>query len=332
MGVARKWVFPIVRILIFAAIAIALVKLAFFAGVTQASDPTLPTGQISEPQTTVALGTITNDVKLKGTVSADAAVSIKATLAGEVKKVLVAQGQAVAVNTPVLTIRSDTMSQDGTPITKTVTVLAGSAGALSSFPVIVGQVVAVGDSLGQVAPPSFNVSATLSAEQQYRLLNQPTEAQVTITGGPAPFTCTGFTITTALAGAGSGSASGQPSDSGSSNGGTTVKCAVPADVKVFSGLAANLTISGGVADKVLVVPITAVEGTIQSGNVYTMAENGKPEKHPVTLGLSDGKNVEITGGVKEGDQILEFVPGAPAASGGDCKPMPDGSDFCQSSP
>ena len=331
MGVARKWVFPIIRMLIFAAVAVALVKLAFFSGATQQSDPTLPTAQITEPQTTVALGTITNDVTITGTVSADAAVPIKATLAGEVKKVLVAQGQAVDPKTPILTIRSETASPEGTMVTKTVTVLAGSAGILSSFPVIVGQLVAVGDAVGQVAPPSFNVSGTLSPEKQYRLLNQPTEAKVTITGGPAPFTCTGLTITTALAGANSGSANSGPaqtSSEGTPSSGTSVKCAVPADVKVFAGLAAKLTISGGTADNVLVVPITAVEGSTQSGEVYTMKEGGTPEKHAVTLGLSDGDKVQVTGGLKEGDRILQFVPGASATGGGDCQPAPDGSAVC----
>jgi macrolide-specific efflux system membrane fusion protein len=300
MGVARKWVFPIIRILVFAAIAVALVKLAFFSGATQSTDPALPTGHISEPQTTVALGTITNDVTLKGTVSADAAVAVKATLAGEVRKILVTEGQGVVAKTPVLIIRSDTLLPDGTPTTKSVTVLAGSAGTLSSLP------------------------------EQYRLLNQPTEATVTITGGPAPFVCGGLAISTALAGSGSTSGSDSATNPGTSSGGTTMKCAVPAAVKVFGGLAASMKISGGRAEGVLVVPITAVDGTIQSGNVYMTKDGGQPQKHPVTLGLSDGKNVQVTGGVKEGDQILEFVPGG-AASSGACTPGPNGAVICQGS-
>jgi hypothetical protein len=38
---------------------------------------------------------------------------------------------------------------------------------------------------------------------------------------------------------------------------------------------------------------------------------------PVTLGLSDGITVEITGGVEEGDLVLQFVPGALADPGTD---------------
>jgi macrolide-specific efflux system membrane fusion protein len=199
---------------------------------------------------------------------------------------------------------------------KTVTLLAGSAGVLSSFPVIVGQVVSVGETVGQVAPPSFSVSGALPAEQQYRLLNRPTEALVSITGGPAAFTCTGLVISTKLPGAGSSDTTSDSSGNAASTtaAGTTVRCAVPASVTVFPGLAAKLTISGGVAKDVLVVPTTAVEGTTQNGVVYTAQPNGSSTKVPVTLGLTDGKNVQILTGVKSGDKILQFIPGAVSAN------------------
>ena len=35
----------------------------------------------------------------------------------------------------------------------------------------------------------------------------------------------------------------------------------------------------------------------------------------MTLGLSDGISVEVTGGLEEGDIILQFVPGAPGDPG-----------------
>jgi macrolide-specific efflux system membrane fusion protein len=51
-----------------------------------------------------------------------------------------------------------------------------------------------------------NVHVTAPA-QLYRLLNQPTDATATITGGPAPFFRTNLVISTALAGASSGDGS-----------------------------------------------------------------------------------------------------------------------------
>ena len=327
MNVARKWIFPILRLLIFAAIAVALVKVAFFADPSaDVTDPALPTGEITEPQYTVAIGTVQNDVKLTGTVNADAAVAIKATLAGEVRKLLVTQGQHVDAGTPILTLRAEVPNPDGTMAVKTATVTSPSAGTLSSFPALVGQMYAVGDAVGQVAPPTFNVSGSLPPEQLYRLLNQPTEAQVTITNGPAPFACTALTISSPLAGAGSTGDDGEnpPAAAGS----PTVRCVVPAGVTVFAGLAANLVIGGGTAENVLVVPTTAVEGTAGTGNVYAILPDGSNEKRAVTLGLNDGLNVQVLTGVEEGDVILQFVPGAAAVSVDGCQVLPDGGQVC----
>ena len=91
-----------------------------------------------------------------------------------------------------------------------------------------------------------------------------------------------------------------------------MRCAVPAEVTVFAGLSASLVLSGGVAENVLVVPITAVEGAAQSGNVYFVLPDGSTEVRPVTLGLNDGINVQVTEGLEEGDMILQFIPGANA--------------------
>jgi macrolide-specific efflux system membrane fusion protein len=327
VNVLRKWVFPILRLLIFAAIAVALVKVAFFADpADSAADPAFPTGEITEPVYTVAVGTVQNDVKLTGTVNADDAVPIKATLAGEVRKLLIAQGQHVDAGTPILTLRAEVPNPDGTMAVKNATVTAPSAGTLSSFPALVGQMYAVGDTVGQVAPSTFNVSGSLPPEQLYRLLNQPTEAQVTITNGPAPFACTGLTITSPLAGAGSTGAEGE--SAAPAAGSPTVRCVVPGDVTVFPGLAANLVIGGGSAENVLVVPTTAVEGTAGTGNVYFVLPDGSNEKRPVTLGLNDGLNVQVLTGVAEGDSILQFVPGAAALTADGCQIMPDGMQVC----
>ena len=328
MNVARKWVFPILRLLIFAAIAVALVKVAFFADTTtDAADPAFPTGEVTEPQYTVAVGTVKNDVKLTGTVSADAAVAIKATLAGEVRKLLVTQGQHVDAGTPILTLRAEVPNPDGTVATKTTTVTSPSAGTLSAFPALVGQMYAVGDTVGQVAPPTFNVSGSIPADQLYRLLNQPTEAQVTITNGPAPFACTGLTISSPLAGAGTTATDGEV-PAAPAAGSATVRCVVPADVTVFSGLAANLVIGGGTAENVLIVPTTAVEGTAGTGNVYAVLPDGSNEKRPVTLGLNDGLNVQVLTGLAEGDVILQFVPGAAALDANGCQITSDGGQVC----
>lgn len=318
MSIARKWVFPIIRILIFAAIAAALVKIAFFADPV-VDDTAKPTGEIVEPQVAVALGTIQNDVTLTGTVSNDPPVPIKATLSGAVRDVYVSPGQHVDAGTEILRLRAEITNPDGTSYVDYETVLAPIAGTLSTFTALEGQSFSVGDDVGKVSPATFNVSGTIAPEQQYRLLNRPTDAQVTITGGPAPFTCTGLSIS---------AATGTGTDGATST--TTVRCAVPAEVTVFPGLAATMVLAGGVAENVLVVPITAVEGSAQTGNVYFVLPDGTTEVRPVTLGLNDGINVEIKEGLVEGDLILQFIPGADAAVATDgCIVAPDGSMVCK---
>jgi membrane fusion protein, macrolide-specific efflux system len=321
VGVARKWVFPVIRILIFCAIAIALVKIAFFSAATQSQSAAEPTGAITEPQVQVEYGNVNNTVHVDGTVASDAAVPVKATAEGNVVKVLQAAGAQVTSGTPILTIKSDT---PGTPrsdgsvspdIIRTVTVAATATGTLSSVSVIPGQSVSVGDSVAQVAPPTFSVSGTLTPSELYRLLNKPTQATVTITGGPAPFACTGLTIASTLAGAGDTSGdSGSSGASGSSSaGGTTVSCAVPSTVRVFNGLQAKLAIPGGSVTHVLVAPVTAVEGIADIGDVYLVSPTGKAVKTAVKLGLNDGARVQILSGLHSGDSIREFVPGAKVA-------------------
>lgn len=309
VSIARKWVFPILRIVVFAVIAVALVKLAFFADPVEQSAEQ-PTGEIVEPQIQVTRGTIQNDVVLSGSVNAKPAIPVKATFGGEVRQVLVKQGKVVKKNTPVMVVRADLVNANGTPYQRVETVYAGASGVLSSFSVLVGQVVGIGDVVGQVAPQTFNVTASIAPEQLYRLTEKPTEAQVTVQGGPAPFTCTGLAIITPLP----GDSGGDPSGDGS--GGTTVRCNVPADVRVFAGLVADMTIAGGVAENVLIVPMTAVQGAADTGIVYVIGADGEQEERSVTLGLNDGVNIEVTSGLTEGETILQFVPGA-AAGGGD---------------
>lgn len=350
MGIARTWVFPILRILLVALVAAALIKLAFFPDRPVDASPAIPTGAIVEPRTVAALGTITNDVVLKATVSADAAVPMKATAAGTVNKIFVAQGATVAqgdvvfdVKVPIERDPADSVDAEGKPkpaIFRYVDVTAPAAGTLSSLSVIAGQDVTIGMSAGTVAPPTFSVTGTLEPSQQYRLLDRPTEATVTITGGPAAFTCGSLRITTPLAGStggdssGTGAApgSGSGTSTGASGSGTTATCSVPGDVTVFAGLAAEMTIAGGRAENVLVVPTTAVRGAAQSGTVWVTAADGSTEERAVALGLTDGTQVQVTEGLAEGDEILEFAPGAMSVPDDGCTVYPDGGMYCEQAP
>lgn len=345
MGVVRKWIFPILRLLLLAALAAALVKIAFFPDNAEASNPAQPSGQITQPEVAALLGNITNEVTLKGAVAADPAVAVTATGLGTVDEVFVSAGQWVDAGTKLYDIKVETIPDpvesvgpDGMPIITQpkpsisyAKVFAPISGTLTALTVLEGQQLAIGDTTGQIAPPSFSVTGALSPEQQYRLVSKPTEAMIAITGGPAPFQCTGLTITTPLPGAGEGAdAGGAAGGAGTGAGtGTTVRCAIPADITVFAGLAADITIAAGSAENVLIIPTTAVKGSAENGTVFAPLPDGGTEERPVVLGLNDGTVVEIVSGLAEGDTILEFVPGAPPALDDGCMPMPGGGVACQ---
>jgi macrolide-specific efflux system membrane fusion protein len=336
--VAKTWIFPILRILIFLAIAVALVKLAFFAVPDSATGSVaVPTGEAAEPQVAVTVGTVTNDVAVDATVKADAPSTVPATLAGTVVTVVVEKGQALAAGDTIATLRSETpqealVASDGTvteraPIVKTAVVTSPVAGTVAELPVIKDQGVAVGDPVAKVAPPTFHVTGALAADQLYRLVSRPTEGTASIQGGPAPFPCTGLTVGGAGSAAGTTPAGDGGDTSGGGGSGQSVTCAVPADVTVFAGLATKLTIPAGVAADVLTVPLTAVEGAAGKGVVTVVGPDGTQEEREITLGINDGTTVEVTGGLVEGDTVLEFVPGAVAPQEG-CVDPTTGEVFC----
>lgn len=323
MSVARKWVFPIFGLVVAAAIAVALVKLAFFGTSAAGAGGVDPTGGFVDPQVAVTIGTVSNDVVLSGTVKADDAVPVKAPLDGTLASVDVGVGSVVGAGQQIGVIKG--VNSAGRAVTVAIT--APVAGTVSALSIVPNQQTTAGTVVAQIAPPGFYITATVQPADRYRLAAAPTEGTVTVSGGPAPFTCTSLTVTTPLAGAGTGDPGDAPGSGDPSAGsGTTARCVVPADVTVFPDLVAQLTISAGVAENVLVVPVTSVLGAAESGVVYVVLdpETGETEERPVTLGLSDGINVEVVDGLEEGELVMQFVPGAPAGGIGaaECGGMP----------
>jgi len=329
VGVVRTWVFPILKLLVFTAIAVALVKVAFFPDAPAEDGPTQPTGSLVEPEVQAALGTVVNTVSVEGQVVADPASTAKSTVAGTVDEVFAAKGAVLAEGDPILDVK--TIDEEGKE--RFVQVTAPVAGTLGNVKLIHGQSVQIGDAVAQVSPATFSITGSLSADKQYRLLTIPGEATVTINGGPAPFVCPAVRVTTPTTGGDDGE---EPTSGGGTGqtpgvGGTSVTCAVPGDVRVFAGLAATIELAGGTAENVLVLPTTAVKGSAGTGTVWVVGADGTQEERPVTLGLNDGQQVQIIDGLAEGDSVLQFVPGAVAPVPEGCTTLPDGSMSCEGS-
>ncbi len=339
MSAVRTVVLPVLRLLVWAVIAVALVVLAFRGGGPgddgAAAGPGAPTVDLSSPTVPVTRGSVANTVSVSGTVVADAAVPVEATKAGTVRRLLVDEGADVTAGQPLLEIRweEEVAPVTGTdpegnptvtpqqPRVRTATVPAPAAGRLADLDVLVDQVVAVGDRVGAVSPGTLSVTATLTQDEQFRLLTPPATAEVTVQGGPAPFECTGLVLGApdpgddggdSAGGAGGGAGggidpmTGMPLSGGGA--GTSARCAVPPGTTVFAGMGATVAVQAGLAEDVLVVPITAVQGSVQNGLVWVVGPDGAQEERPVALGLTDGAMVEIREGLAEGDQVLQFVP------------------------
>ncbi|MFB7893193.1 efflux RND transporter periplasmic adaptor subunit [Microbacterium sp. NPDC056044] len=303
MVVWRRWVFPILLVLVLGLAAAALVKIAFFPDTAPAA-AAQPSAQIADPVVVVERGAVTNALSLPGTIARETAYPVRSEIDGTVTAVHVGEGQAVAAGQKLFTIKQ------ADPV-KNIDVLAPEAGDVTEIAVVKGQPASIGGELASLTPARYRVQATVDPVQLYRLQGAPSEGSVTIQGGPAPFTCTGLKVSVA------------------EDGTTTVTCAVPADQVVFAGLQAQLDIDLGTVSDVLVVPTTAVKGGSGTGVVWVDAGTGELEERDVALGVSDGAIVEVTTGLEEGEQVRQYVPGVLAGDDPVCYDDGMGGEYCE---
>jgi multidrug efflux pump subunit AcrA (membrane-fusion protein) len=335
MSAVRRYVLPVVWLAIFAVIAAALFKLAFVDGMRAEAVDQQPSARLVTPSVAAAVGTVSNVVQLEGSVASDPAVTVRSTAEGTVNHLFVEAGANVAKGDALFQVQKlvepdgvqqvslepDPEDEPAPPVAPAYTyvnVVATAAGKLTDLSVLVDQQVSVGAEAAVISPGTFSVTGTLTADQQFRLLDRPSSATVTVMGGPAPFECKAVTVGESPAAGAPGPVQEQPADpfgpaapaAPAATG--TVNCAVPADVRVFPGLGATIDITAGTAENVIVVPTTAVRGSVDTGLVWVVEDDGgAPVERPVALGLTDGMQVEIVEGLEEGDLVLQFIPGAP---------------------
>lgn len=336
MAPRKRLTFQLIWLFVALLIAVALLKLAFFS--TNSAEATAPTGALEAPVVTVERSTVANTFVVQGSVSADAGVPVRATEQGTVTEVFATNGASVNRGDVLFEVREQTGETepriltegdpeagieptyaDPEPIYAYYTVTAPASGTLSGFTPLPKMSVSVGEEVGQIGPGTFTVVADLTAAMQYRMLDQPASATVTISGGPAPFECSSLEIGAPV----EQDTAEQPvidpysydpylemESSGTSNVTGQIRCAVPEGESVFAGLNADIEVSAGVAEDVLVVPVTAVRGDYATGMVYLPADEfaAEPVELNVELGLTDGMYVEVVSGLEETQEILEYVP------------------------
>lgn len=96
-----------------------------------------------------------------------------------------------------------------------------------------------------------------------------------------------------------------------------------ADLKLFPGMTANVTVSAGKASNVLKLPKAALRFRARPANaannapqtVNVLGPDNQLRQVPVKTGLSDSNFVEVlSGGLKEGDQVVTGMAGRPGRS------------------
>lgn len=347
----KRYLLTGLKVLLALVVTAALVKLAFFPDSEQTTPTAAQTGfSVSTPLVTVTKADVKSAVDIDGQVVADAPTQVPATSVGTVARLYFDNGAAVTSGEPILTIKktetvtttdngsngsngangssdskgtngsadSSDSAADTTPkTTEKVTyidVYAPATGTIN-YSVIKDQETTVGTSIASISTGTYSATGTISAAQQYQLTQAPTSATLTIKSGPAPFACNNLKIGTGTASAPTNSTAAPKDTTDASSGdGTTVqvRCAVPADKKVFPGLKATISIAVGEAKGALTVPLTAVQGNYATGKVWLVPDPAKPTKTvetTVKLGINDGNQIVVTSGLKEGDSILQFVPG-----------------------
>jgi hypothetical protein len=136
------------------------------------------------------------------------------------------------------------------------------------------------------------------ADVAYRLLDPPVAVRALIDGGPAGFDCT-------WAGLGQGP-----------DGGVTMRCAIPADVRVAAGMTGTMVLQMGEPVTAMALPVQAVVGSDGQGQVVVVNEAGETELRTVDLGASDSFWIEVTGGLEPGESVLAAPTQADFAQAG----------------
>jgi hypothetical protein len=180
----------------------------------------------------------------------------------------------------------------------------------------------------------YGIVADIDAADAYRVVDNLTTVQAQIANGPGPFDCTVLgTIAAMPAGtipdpkpflpdpndppevqaqkqaafeqAAADAAPYRPVPSDATS--MRVVCTPPADVRLINGADATIEVVTATSTDALVLPVAAVAGRQDAGQVTVVLPDGTTEIREVVLGLTDGEFIEIKEGLT-GDETVA-VPG-----------------------
>lgn len=256
----------------------------------------------------VTQGTITETVAIDASVVASPALAVTASAGGVVAlPAALRVGADVVKGNPLLSVGGHALE-------------APVEGTVAAVEVTDGQTVPAGLPLVVIRYVGFGLAGTVPPEDAYRILSgNPLSAKGQIRNGPGPFACP--VLQQASAGQGGqaapgGGASTPPSQSGSPavTVGSNLVCAIPTTVRAYAGLPATLAVNSGQVTGALVLPVSSVAGTAQSGAVEVVSP-GPRRVVQVKLGVTDGAVVQILAGLHAGEKVSAIAPNLTATAG-----------------
>lgn len=87
-----------------------------------------------------------------------------------------------------------------------------------------------------------------------------------------------------------------------------LQCLISQTVDVKSGQSATVVITATTRNNVLILPLSVIAGRQSTGLVTVITPNGERVETKVTLGVTDGANIEILSGLEEGDVVSATPP------------------------
>lgn len=160
----------------------------------------------------------------------------------------------------------------------------------------------------------FGVSVDVSPTDMYRIYGKPVSAHASLTGGASGVACAVVPAATSAGSppAGAGPSDGSPPGAGSTtSSGQSALCLLKHQTVAFAGAPAKVGLTTTSVKNALTLPLTAVAGSRQTGQVTVIGPHGHRSKRQVSLGITDGTYVQITGGLKPGEHVAAQAPAFP---------------------
>lgn len=283
---------------------------------------------------------LTTKLSISGKVEMNPTFGLVAPVAGQVRYFDVPTPNG----TPTKPIRVATVWKDGAP--NYVEAPAGST--FSGRLVDDKATVTAGMPLATAKHVGYAIVGDIDGQQAYKISGALTDVTVQIKNGPGPFPCTVLGTIAALP---QGTIpekppvtpdtkdqkdpkdqqqqQQQPKDqpqTPSSATGLRIVCTAPADVQMINGASASIEVTTGKSAQALVVPVEAVAGQQGKGKVDVMQPDGSRRTTEVTLGLTDGKVIEVKSGLTGDEELAVPGPNLPEGQqqGGEPQQKPTG--------